>query len=440
MRALLKREVGILLRAPATWLILTLAALLVGHGFVLALDLFIAASRSAQGHQLMRRELDPLLGIVRPTLGGLQLAGALLLPVIAARPLSMEKERRSYAALTLRVASTPRVILAKLVAAWVGAGLLLGVPLLLLLAFAIAGGHVWLPEVSTAFAGYALFLSLVATISVAAAAATSSFAQAAALGMLVSLTSWAIEASEGFSALAWLARLGPLSVGMQLARFELGVFSLGGAAWLACGIIVAASVAVLQGQLSRSWRVHTLTLLLLIVWLPCCAVLGSWQRAFDSTESKRMSLPLAAVAALRARNEPLRLTLWLERDDARRTQLERDVLAKLRLARPDLEVYAPLDDPARATGLQHGVDYGWIEIHAGASVRRTRSTSRKEVTTLLFEALGQPLPAWSQSVYPGYPWIPSPSTRTVLALLAYAVLPLACASMGAVLTRWRKAT
>jgi hypothetical protein len=440
MRALLQRELGILLRAPSTWLIMALAALLVGHGFVLALDLFAAASRSAQGHQLMRRELDPLLGIVRPTLGGLQLAGALLLPVIAARPLSIEKERRSYAALTLRVASVWRVIAAKLAAAWVGAALLLGVPLLLLLAFAMVGGHIWLAEVSTAFAGYALFLVLVATISVAAAAATSSFAQAAALGMLVSLTSWAIDASEGFSALAWLARLGPLSVATQLARFEQGVFSLGGAGWLACGVLFAALLAVLQGQLDRTWRVHALTLLVLIVWLPCCALLGSWQRAYDCTETRRMSLPPAAEAALRARNGPLRLTLWLERDDARRTQLERDVLAKLRLARPDLEVDTPLDDPARATGMQHGVDYGWIEIHAGASVRRTRSTSRKELTTLVFEALGEPLPAWSQSVYPGYPWIPSPSNRTVLALLAYALLPLACASMGAVLTRWRRAT
>jgi hypothetical protein len=59
------------------------------------------------------------------------------------------------------------------------------------------------------------------------------------------------------------------------------------------------------------------------------------------------------------------------------------------------------------------------------------------VTTLVFEALGETLPAWSQSTYPGYPWIPSPSTRDALAFLAYAVLPLACASLATILTRWR---
>lgn len=438
MRALLKRELGILLKAPATWLILALASLLVGHGFVLALDLFAAASRSAQGQQLMRRELDPLLGIVRPTLGGLQLAGALLLPVVAARPLAMEKERRSYAALALRVGSTQRVVAAKLLAAWVCAALFLVAPLVLLLAFYCAGGHLWFAEVATALGGYALFTVLVATISVAAAAATSSFAQAAVLGMLVSLTSWAIDASEGFSALAWLARLGSLSISTQLARFEQGVFSLGGATWMACAIAASTLIALNQGRLERGWRVPVLSWAALLAALPCCALLGAWQQATDFTESKRMSLPQEAEAALRARREPLRLTLWLERDDARRTQLERDVLAKLRLARPDLEVEAPLDDPERTTGLQHGEDYGWIEIHAGTAMRRTRSTSRKEVTTLVFEALGVPLPSWSQSAYPGFPWIPATSTRTALALLAYVVLPLACASLGAVLARRRR--
>jgi hypothetical protein len=437
---LLRRELGILLGAPATWLTTALAALLVGHGFILALDLFAAASRSAQAQQLMRRELDPLLGIVRPTLGGLQLAGALLLPIVAARPLSLEKERNSYAALALRVGTTERVIVAKLIAAWTGAGLFLIVPSLLLCALALAGAHLWLPEVAVALGGYALFLGLVATVSVAAAAATRSFAQAATLGMLVSLTSWAIESSEGFSALAWLARFGTLSVGAQLASFEHGVLSFGALAWLLSGSCACAGLALLQGRLLRTPRLTWLSIAIVMLALPSAALLGAWQRAVDLTESKRMSLPAAAEAALRARSEPLQLTIWLERDDARRTQLERDVIAKLRLARPDLLIETPLDDPARATGLQHGDSYGWIEIRAGASVRRTRSGSRKEVTTLVFEALGEPLPAWSQSAYPGYLWTPAPTTRTVLALFAYAFLPLAYGVVGAVLTRRRRNT
>src|SRR5687767_12702902 len=99
---LIRRELALVFRARATWLVMGASALLVGHGFVLALDLYSASSRSALGHVLMKREMDPLAGIVRPTLGGLHLAIALLLPVIAARGLAIEKERRSYGALCLR--------------------------------------------------------------------------------------------------------------------------------------------------------------------------------------------------------------------------------------------------------------------------------------------------------------------------------------------------
>jgi ABC-type transport system involved in multi-copper enzyme maturation permease subunit len=237
MTALIRRELGIVLGAPATWAVLALAALLIGHGFVLALDLFAAASRSAMGQRLMRRELDPLLGIVRPTFGGVQLAAALLLPILAARPLAMEKERNSFAALALTVGSTDRVIAAKLIAAWLSAALLLAIPVALLTGFVLAGGHLASGETLVTFLGYGLFVALIASASVAGAAATRSFAQAATLGMLLSLGSWAIDASEGFSALAWLGSFASLSVGAQLAGFEHGVLAFGGLAWLMSTIV-----------------------------------------------------------------------------------------------------------------------------------------------------------------------------------------------------------
>src|SRR5688572_21242966 len=56
---MLRRELGVVLGARATWAVAALAALLVGHGFVLALDLYAATSRSALNAALMRRELDP---------------------------------------------------------------------------------------------------------------------------------------------------------------------------------------------------------------------------------------------------------------------------------------------------------------------------------------------------------------------------------------------
>src|SRR5215510_3156385 len=138
---MLGREIPIVLRARVTWLQAALAALLVGHGFVLAIDLYSAGSRSALAERLMSREFDPLLGIVRPTLGGLYLAISLLGPLVAARVLAVEKERRTFAALLLQTGSAVRLIATKAVAALVGVALQLVAPLLLLAAWSSVGGH-----------------------------------------------------------------------------------------------------------------------------------------------------------------------------------------------------------------------------------------------------------------------------------------------------------
>jgi hypothetical protein len=158
-------------------------------------------------------------------------------------------------------------------------------------------------------------------------------------------------------------------------------------------------------------------------------------RAFDVSEAKRQSLPPAAEAALRALDLPLRVDVYLERDDARRQQAESDVLRKLRLARPDLIVTAPLDAYASA---ERDEGYGRLVIRAGEQTRETYSTSRKEVTTLIFEAASQPMPDWSQPDYPGYPVVVGESARGRLGALAYGVLPFGLAFVGIALSRARR--
>src|SRR2546422_244906 len=156
---MLARELAVVLRARVTWLQAALAALLVGHGFVLAIDLYSAGSRSALAGRLMSREFDPLLGLVRPTLGGLYLALSLLGPLVAARPLAVEKERRTFGALLLPA-------------------------------------------------------------------------------------SWAIDASEGFTALAWLGRALDWSVTTHLGPMERGTLALGACLWM---------VAMTLGALVLAW-------------------------------------------------------------------------------------------------------------------------------------------------------------------------------------------
>jgi hypothetical protein len=432
------RELTIALRARIMWFVATLSALLAGHGFVLALDLYSSSSRSAFVGTLQSREMDPLAGIVSPTLGSLDLAISLLVPLIAARVLSVEKERRTLGALCLLEGSSDRVVLKKLGAAFAVAAVLFVAPAILLLALRATGAHVDAIETAVALGGEGLHAALVASVSVAAAAWTQTLAQAATVGIIVSLISWAIEAAEGFASLAWLGGAAAWSVERQLEPFQRGVLSVGSIAWLVVASAGAVGLALLGARfdLASARRIGFGMLIVVVTGLLMRAA-GSSRRAYDWSEQRRASLPPAAVAALRRITQPIALDVFLDRDDSRRRQLESDVIAKLYLARPDLVVRMPLDDREVVVEGLHDADYGRILVHVGASSKETRSTSRREIVTLVFEAAGQSPPDWSMPAYAGFPFVAEGTRRSLLVALAYLVVPLGLLGTGALLTRRR---
>ena len=435
----MQRELAIALRARSTWLVTALAALLVGHSFILAVDIYSASSRSALGNLLQVREMDPLAGIVRPTLGGLSLAVSLLGPIVAARSLAIEKERRTYGALALSEGSTSLLIARKAAASACASALFLAPPLVVFLLFGAFGGHVDVIETGVALAGEALHIGAVVAIGVCAAAWTNSFAQAVTLGVAASLTSWAIDISEGFAALAWLGRASDWSLEQRLEPFHRGTIALGSLVWLLIAAASGLALALVGGAFAPT-RTKTLYATAVL----CAGILGlivggSFRRAYDWTEARRASLPPAAVEALRAIRNPIELDVRLDRDDSRRTQLERDTLAKLRLARPDIDIRMPLDETSDPTETQRDASYGMITVRVGGKTRETRSTSRRELTTLIFEAAGQQLPDWGKPDYPGYPVVITAGRRTLLGALVYGTLPLSFALIGLVLTQRRTA-
>jgi ABC-2 type transport system permease protein len=434
---LVRRELRLVFGARVTWLVAAASALLVGHSFVLAIDLYSAASQSAVGFGLMQRQMDPLAGIVRPVLGALHLATALLVPVIASRPLAAEKERRSYGALALAVGGTTRVLLAKMLAAFAGTSLLVLPPVVLLGLFAVLGGHVDLIETTVAIAGHVLHLFAFTAVAIAAAAASRTVAQATTIAVAVSLASWAVEAGEGFAALAWLGGLEWMSVSQQLERFELGVIPLGGTVWFLVLTTTAFAVAIVLARIDVAVRRFGPAAMVL-----AAGVIGLWSasaipHAYDWSEQRRVSLPPGVVDALRTIDAPLRVEVWLDREDGTRHQLESSVLDRLRLARPDLVVDTPFD---RETVVEHDDDYGRIVIQVGEGTRETRSTSRKEFLVLVFEAAGRPMPEWEPPVYAGYPMVVEGGRRAIATLVAYALLPLGHLLVAVVALRIRRRT
>ncbi|MBI5515301.1 MAG: ABC transporter permease subunit [Deltaproteobacteria bacterium] len=436
---MLQRELAIALRARVTWLVAALGALLVGHGFVLAVDLYTAGSRSVADSVLMAREFDPLAGVVRPTLGGLYLAVSLLAPLVAARPVAVEKERGSLGALVLQVGSPSRVVLAKFLASLAALAPLYAGALAPLIVWRALGGHLALAETLTALTGHALYLVLVAALATAAASWTATVAQASTLAIAVVLASWAIDAAEGFAALAWLGRAADWSVTTHLTPFERGTLALGGVGWFLAGALGLLALALVGARFDMPRGRRAAWALAALAGSACALAGASRVRpAWDLTEARRASLPPAAVRALRALRAPIEVELWLDRDDSRRRQVESDVLAKLRLARPDVALTAPLDDREAPTEGDRDDGYGRLVVRVGGRQTETRSTSRRELITLIFETAGQPLPDWSQPVYPGYPRVVAGGARRGMLAVAYGGVPLALLALGLAVTRPRR--
>lgn len=438
MRELVRRELAIVLGARATWVALAASALLVGHGFVLAVDLFSAASRSALGATLMRREMDPLAGVVRPLLGGVYVSAALLAPVIAARPVAIERERRTYGALALAMGGTGRVVGAKAIAALAGASLLLAPALAHLALWVALGGHLGAQETLVAVGGHALHLGVVAAIALAASAGARSVAQAITIAIGVTLASWAIDAGEGFAALAWLGPMEWASAARRLAPFERGVLSVGAASWMLAAIAAGLAIAFALGRIGRARDRAAPALAIAVV--AAFALIGAArvQRGWDLSEATRASYPPATVAALRAIDAPISITVWLDRDDGRRAQLEGDALSKLRLARPDVVVSTPLDDAPRPAEGARDDGYGRVVVRVGAAERETRSTSRKELATLLLEAAGRAMPDATAPEYAGYPLVIEGARRAWLGAFAYGLVPGVFVVVGWLVTRSRR--
>jgi len=433
---MLRRELAIVFRARVTWLQAALSALLVGHSFVLATDLYSAGSRSALANSLMSREFDPLLGIVRPTLGGLYFAVSLLGALVAVRPLAIEKERRTFHSLLLQTGSPTHVLGAQAAAGVLSLGLQFIAPIGLFIVWVLMGGHLGLGETAIALFGQLLYVILVAAVAMAAAAWTTTLAQAATATILIIAASWAIDASEGFAALAWLGRALDWSVSTHLVPMERGMLPLGACLWMAIASAGAFAIAYLGTRFDMLPRRRMFLAMLLVAMTVAGGTMANRFRAVcDCTEFNRLSLPPAVVTGLRELPGAIALDVNLDLDDARRRQLEIDAITKLRLARSDLEVRTPIDETSAPVTGERDDGYGRITIHVGDQTRTTYSTSRKEIVTLMFEAAGRPVPDWPEVAYPGYPLVVDGSRRTLTLLVAYIGFPSACLLAGLWATR-----
>jgi hypothetical protein len=174
-------------------------------------------------------------------------------------------------------------------------------------------------------------------------------------------------------------------------------------------------------QLGRSTRSRVWSTAVAIVLAILTIVLATTIRtSFDLSENRRSSFAPAEERMLAGIDTPLTLTVFLAAEDPRMTDLEDNVLVKLRRTMPHLTVRYPL---AGRSGLFENDDrYGEIVYRLGAKTETSRSTTEAIVLETIATLAGVAMPPPSESMYPGYPLAKLPAGAP---LVFYGIWPAA---------------
>jgi len=406
---------------------------LVGHAFLTAVESYAEMSGAGGGPAALAQGLSPLDGILVPTLGAYAITATFLLPFVAIRLIATERESgagkllaQTPAGLPARLAAKVGVLLLGWIAAWIPAFLALG----LWLGY---GGHLDAGELASVFLGHLLHGLLTIGCAVAAAAVCRSSASAAIVTLGLTVGAWALDfMAAGREGL--IARLAPFTPEAALRTFEHGELRLAVVAILLLASLAGFAFAALWLDPFRSTASRVVrSAVLLLLTVAAAALASSWRSGWDLSEDRRNSFPRADEALLRTLDQPVRVEVYLAPEDPKLSDLERNILAKLRRVLPRLEVSSAAES---RTGLFEDPEhYGEIWYTVGTKRELLRSTTEPIVLAKIYELAGIAPPAeTSDPSYPGYPLAATPRGAALLFFLAW---PLA-AGLAFLIVRGRR--
>jgi ABC-2 type transport system permease protein len=420
---LLRKELRILAASRAWWLLLLFTGLLVGHGFITAVQLYAEASGIGGGPAALAQGLSPLDGILVPSFGAYDLAITLLFPFVAIRLIASERASGAWKLMLQSPAGVPAMLAAKAAALLAGWSIAWLPGLIALALWKVYGGWLYAPETLNLLLGHLLRFVLATGVAVAAAAIANSAASAAIATLAFTVGTWVLEfvaAGRG----GWLQQVAAFTPTSALRVFELGLFQVSTVVvTLLLGVAGFAIAAIwLRDGISARTRALRTGAALVIVTVAICA--GSLLKAsFDLSENRRNSFPASDEAALRHIRDPLHVTVYLAAEDPRRLDLDRNILGKLEHVLPAMDVrYAAHSRSGlfEAPGDRYGEI--WYEL-AGRKVM-SRSTTERIVLENLYTLARIAPPAAAESDAAGHPLATRPSGA---AWIFYGIWPLAVA-------------
>jgi ABC-2 type transport system permease protein len=418
---LVSKEWRELFASRAFWLLLVMIGPLVGQAFISAVGLYAETSGIGGGPSALPQGLTPLDGILVPTFGAYDLAATFLLPFVAIRLISAEKQSGALKLLLQLPGSLATKMFAKglvVLGGWV-IGLLPG--LLAIALWRSYGGHLYVPETLDLLLGHLLRAMLSAGIAVAAAALAESAASAAIVTLGFTVGTWALDfIATGRG--GWLQQMANYTPTTALRFFEQGLLRLSTTLVMVAIIISTFALATIWLHPGRTLRYRILgtvsiAAILSVVMFSAASLRQSW----DVSENRRNSFPQADEMALRQIRDPLRVIVVLSPEDPRLTDFEQNILKKLRRVLPHLQV----DYVANSqTGLfENNEDhYGEIWYEMRNQKIMERSTIEPVVLEQIYRLAGvnQPQPH-EENDFSGYPLAARPRWAS---LIFYGICPL----------------
>jgi hypothetical protein len=379
---------------------------LMGYSFFQAMSLYSEASESARQSPVLAASLSPLDGVLVPTFGAFYVAVTLLFPFVAIRVLGHEKETGALR-LLIQLPYWPATLIGAKLGAVLAAWLLAFVPALSALAvWRMSGGHLSVAETTNLLLGHLLYGLLVGAIALFAAAVSESAATAAIVTLAFTIGSWVLDFTvAGRPGLfEWIALL---SLTQTLRPFEQGLLSIAlvlGIAVVIGGFATLATIWLPPGVTTRTKLLRSVICVMAVAII--LAIVSHLRLSFDVSADRRNSFSLADERALSRLTAPLVITARFIPEDPRYTDLNRNVLAKLERAMPNVSI--------RLTGSRQSAtgdeSYGEVAYDYGGRAEKSRSTSPREILPLLYDLAGVPRPEPVPGAdYPGYPLVAEPA-------------------------------
>ena len=421
-----------LLASRAWWLMLLAMGPLVGMSFISAVTAYGELSGVNGTAAGVGEAFSPLIGIWAPTFSACELAAAFLLPFVAIRLVSGDRQSGAMKIeMQHSLSSLTRITIkcAVLMGGWILATLAPAIGVILWRSY---GGHVYAPELLTVIAGHLLNGGLTIALAATAAAMTEHPATAAIVTLGVTVGTWLINFAAAVNG-GWWERAAAFTPTAMVAEFQRGLLRadiiLAAACLIAFGMALASIWLRIGDSISRRAQLSLIAAVGVgIAVVASAAVTASW----DTSESRRNSFSHAENTALQSITDDLRVEAHFAPEDPRRSDLERGGLRKLRRALPKVRVeYVS----ATSVGLfeQTADKYGEIWYELNGKKLMSRITTAEGVLEAVFTLAGIAVPPQSdEDIFRGYPLAAQPRGA---AWLFYGAWPLLIAGIAIVVQR-----